>query len=511
MMRLGRTLLPVVLATMLLGVAASTARADVQGFVQEILDASNLGDTKVGVLMVDVQTGETLAAVNAVDAMIPASNMKLVTTAAALGILGPDFVFRTELRLVRADDFPADGRGDAAAEVPGVTVVVKGDGDPAFCEPELLAAHGLDVEDVLAAWVGAVRKAGETRIDRLVIDDRIFDQEFVHEGWPVDQLNRSYCAQVAGLNFYANCLDITAQPTAGGLSPRITIAPRLPDMITRNLAKTGNADTFWIERRMGTNQLTFRGQVRARGGAPKQVTVHDPPMVFADVFALRLREAGIEVGRIDRALPDESLPEGTALHVFQTTLPVVLARTNKDSQNLFAEALLKRIARHVTGQPGSWSNGSAAVRVLLRQKLGAPAAGIIIADGSGMSRENSVSPLLLCRLLTEVHKDQQLGPLFRDSLSVGGEDGTLENRFARLTGTVYGKSGYINGVSCLSGYLVMPGDASGEGGRTVAFSLMFNDFKAPLFAGDMKRVQNELVAVLDRHLVEKAEASRLGG
>lgn len=473
-----------VAAVGLLVALATAARADLEAECRQVISAADLRKTQVSVLVVDAATGEELVSINPDEPMMPASNMKLVTTAAALKVLGGDFVFKTDLRLVDS----TDGRG-------GKSLVVVGDGDPGFGDPELLKLHNLDVEQMLGVWVSAVKNAGVASIDRLVIDDRVFDRQWTHPAWPEEQLSSWYCAQVAGLNFYDNCLDIIPDPTSPGAAPKVRIMPAAPFLNTTNKAVTGKQDTFWVSRRLGSNDLIFRGEVKTRRTQALNTTIDDPPLLFGRILADRLAAAGVKVGRVVRPEMDERLPEGSTLHSIQTTLPLVLQRCNKDSQNLFAEALIKRIARQATGQPGGWGSGASTVRAFLADQIGPAASAVSVSDGSGMSRHNRVTARVLVGLLRTMNADPKLGPLYRQSLSVGGGDGTLQKRFKGLAGQVLGKSGYINGVSTLSGYLVVPTSA---GTRTLAFSCLFNDFKPPVFPHQVKAVQDQLVQVIDK-------------
>ena len=463
-----------------------TILAGIDAQARAMIGAADLRKTVVGLFAVDVGTGRTIVAVNADEPLIPASNMKLITAAAALHLLGPDFTFKTELRII-------DASPDAAV------LVVKGDGDPAFGDPKLMRLNDLDTESLLDKWVVAAREAGVRRIKALIIDDRVFDRQFVHPDWPVEQLNRWYCAEVAGVNFHDNCLDLFPQPTRKGQAPLVRMLPETDFIEVVNRAVTGNADTFWISRPARLNVMTYRGKVKTKRTHPVHVTVHDPPVFFARLLTERFDKAKVPVDSIRRAAPEDDLPAGRTLSRVVTDLPTVLARCNKDSQNLFAEALIKRMGHQFTGAGGSWDNGAAAVRRFLNEKLGARGAAITIADGSGMSRQNQVSARLLVEVLAAAHRDPQIGPDLFASLSVGGEDGTLRKRFVDgMTGRVHGKSGYINQVSCLSGYIVFDANRSGPPSRIVAFSMLFNGFKHPVNAYSLKQIQNRLVRLIDR-------------
>lgn len=462
------------LVTILLLAPAGWAQS-VQSRIEAIIGNANLGDAKCSVAVVELRNGIPVAEYHADESMIPASNMKLVTSAAALGILGADFQFSTRLEL----------HGDA--------LVVVGDGDPAFGDPELLEQMGMNVEDLLSRWVDSAKRAGITRVGSLVIDDRAFDDQRIHPNWPEDQLHRWYCAQVAGLNFNNNVLDIYAAPTRPGQTPSIRVMPADPPVVFTNAAKTGPRNAFYADRRMGTNQITLRGQVPHRMLKPIHVTVDDPAMVFGGVLRDRLQDAGIAVGVLRRAGDEDRFERGALIAEVLTPIDRVLARCNKDSQNLFAEALIKRVGREATGDPGAWSSGAAAQRMFLSRLLGPQAAGFVIDDGSGMSRDNRVSASLLTAVLTEMHRKPQLGKVYRQSLSVGGKDGSLRLRFRgkRFASTVHGKSGYIDQVVTLSGYIR-------HDETDYAFSILLNDYTGMPFRG--RRLIDRIVGSIDDYL-----------
>ncbi|MEX0774338.1 MAG: D-alanyl-D-alanine carboxypeptidase/D-alanyl-D-alanine-endopeptidase [Phycisphaeraceae bacterium] len=465
------------------------AQADLQRDFEATVAAANLGKARWSIQVTDLTTGQTLVSMDADRAVIPASNMKLVTTAAALGTLGPDFVFRTELRLLTSDT------GDG-----GAIVLVKGDGDPGFADGKLLEAAGLDVEKLLAAWVDALRKAGVKRLHRLVIDDRIFEPPAAHRSWPDNQLNAWYCAQVAGLNFHGNCLDLWPRPGGPGQPAVVRIIPAAPFLSVRNTTRSGASGNFIVGRKAGGNDLSLSGGVKHAANEAVNITIDDPPLFFARVLAHRLGAAGIPVADIARADAQvDRLGQGQLVHAVQTTLPAVLYRCNKDSQNLFAEALCKRIGHAATKQPGSWDNGGKAIKAFVGDKVGDAARGLVVSDGSGMSRDNRVTAQLLVALLSAMARDAKLGPAYVQSLSVAGQDGTLHKRLEGLAGEVRGKTGYIAGVSTFSGYWILPEDRPAQRpAHVVAFSLLFNDITGDGLLQRTKALQDKLVTLIDR-------------
>jgi D-alanyl-D-alanine carboxypeptidase/D-alanyl-D-alanine-endopeptidase (penicillin-binding protein 4) len=486
---------------------AGLAQADLQTKINARLAKANLGRTSVAIMVMDLQSNRVLAQRGADLPMIPASNMKLYTTAVALSQLGPDFVFSTGMRLAPATNGA------------GWDLIVRGDGDPAFADPKILAktpssalngtpyqGKTLDVELLVQIWVDQVRKTGVKRINRLVIDDRVFDQNRLHPSWPKDQLHKWYCAQVSGLNFHTNCIEIYAQPTANGQRPQVWLKPQASFLTVTNRATSGANNSFWAARRLGTNELIVSGQVKHRLIKPIDVTLDDPAIFFGRVLAQRLARSGIAVGSLARAAGKEKLPAGKSLHVIRTPISEVIRRCNKESQNLYAESLIKRVGHKFTGQPGSWSNGAAALERFLHHKLGASIAEQVrLSDGSGMSRQNRITARATVELLRAMHRDPKLGQIYRQSLSVGGVDGTLSKYFKTgLNGTVHAKTGYISQVRTLSGYLVVPNrvvDRSGKSvnirPKVVAFSILFNDIKAPVSGYKVKQLRDDLVRLID--------------
>ncbi|XAM01499.1 D-alanyl-D-alanine carboxypeptidase/D-alanyl-D-alanine-endopeptidase [Phycisphaeraceae bacterium D3-23] len=480
--------------------ASGLAAADVDSRVENHLGVADLRGTVVSVCVIDVARDEVLAEVDEDRAMIPASNMKLITTATALATLGGDFRFSTRLSLLEGVD---GGR-------PSLLIV--GDGDPAFGDPVTLDSAGYTVEDLVDWWLDAVEATGHTEFERIVLDDRVFAngaQERVHPTWPRNQLHKWYCAQVMGINFFNNVFQVRATPTRMGDDIELAIYPYGPFVRTDLRVRTGQIDQWDIITAADNNQITFRGQLRH--AQQQRVAMHDPADIFGQLLKRELGRRGIGVGEVVRPDADEQLPDGTLLHQVNTTLQAVLNRTNRDSMNLYAEALLKRSGYQLTGAPGSFDNGSAAVRRFLANHIDDPtlAASIQVADGSGMSRENQVTTRALAEVLAAMPGTESFGP-FLESLGRPGQGGTLDSRFADtdLTGAVYAKSGYLNGVSALSGYLVYPPRRAGGSPRYIAFSIVCNGFGSgnarELSNRDMKRLQEEIVALIDEEVVNAA-------
>jgi D-alanyl-D-alanine carboxypeptidase/D-alanyl-D-alanine-endopeptidase (penicillin-binding protein 4) len=474
------------LASALLSIFLSSASfAGLRDNVDRLMRNSQIKGGTVSVSIRDTASGTALVSVNADAPMTPASNMKLITTGAALHALGADFEFRT--RLIRSGD----------------KLIVIGDGDPAFGDPELLKdmmvgdLKGVDVEAFLSYWVKAVVDAGISNVSDIVVDDRIFDREFSLASWPGDEPNR-YCPQVSGFNFHGNVVEFFPKPRRAQ-SPDIGPArPAAPWLKITNFATSREGATdkndLWIARKTGTNDLTFRGNVRFPYKAAVAVNVNDVPEFFARLLADRLSKAGVNVAGFRAAAKDDPISEGTPVGpVICTPISTVLLRCNRDSDNLYAESLVKRIGHAMTAEPGSWTNGTAIIRHIVHQRLNDPQlmSGLVIMDGSGLSASNKLTARTMTAWLDSLANDEKLGPVFIESLAVGGQSGTLTRRMptSQLRGaTVQAKTGYINQVSCLAGYVSMPD------GRRRSFAIFVNGFREG--AQPAKALQDKIVAAI---------------
>lgn len=467
--------------------------------LRTIADRADLGRGDISYIVLDAATGQRLAERDPERAMVPASNAKLFSSAAALITLGEDFTFRTVLSA------KTDAQGQA-------TLVFVGDGDPALGDPVLLSQGQtpLDIRQLLSRLAAAVSSRGITSVATLIVDDRIFEPVRVHETWPREQLNRWYCAEVSGLNLHTNVLSVYPSPTSPGSQPTVDFDPPAPWVLFHNKARTvGRGSTSaWVARPQPANDFTLHGEVR--GQVEIRVAVHDPALFAGRCLARELLVTGIPVGPLNaddpyasvrHAEPLERFDDYEPIAIVTTSLMDALTRCNRDSHGLYAEALLKRAAAAVTGEPGSWDSGAALIRMLLTERLGADhASRTVPADGSGMSRANRLSTETIALWLRSIGTDPDLRETFLASLAEPGT-GTLRSRFddPAPRAQLRAKSGFLNGIYALSGYLT--DDRTGE---EIIFSIIINDALGRKSA-NAKPTIDSLVLALDEWLVEEAQ------
>jgi serine-type D-Ala-D-Ala carboxypeptidase/endopeptidase (penicillin-binding protein 4) len=432
----------------------------------------------MGACVIEVPSGQVIYEKNADEPLAPASNMKLVTTAVTLDLLGAEHKLQT--RLARSGD----------------TLVLVGGGDPAFGDPNIADRQGIERTADFAKWVKTLQESGTAgEIRNLVFDDSIFDSEWRHSGWGEKEYQRWYTAPVGGLTINDSCVDVQGETAGGKTTPVLMPACSLFEVVNKSTA--GKGGQFTVGRPQDGWQLVVSGHYSGRSKAVA-VTVPEPGTFTATVLYDMLK-----AGCCPQLSPPQrkkvtdqtgNLPEGwQVVGVAESELADVIQRCNTDSQNLFAETLMKLNGAVATGGPGSWAAGRVAAAQFLR-KHDLPSEGVYVDDGSGLSTGNRVTARLLAGLLCQMRQHPQW-EAWRRSLAVGGENGTLRKRLkGTMAAKVFAKTGFIRGVSTLSGYIELGPD------KYVAFSFLYNNING--WAGNARQAEDQACQVLYRELTE---------
>ncbi len=460
--------------------AATPARGGIVQELQKAIGKLPHPGAQVGACVIDLATGQAIFALDADRPLVPASTMKLFAMSTAIAELGTEFNFETPLA--------TDGRN----------LIVVGDGDPGFGDEKIHRARGESPMKPFESWADEIRRRGVTSFPGdLILDEWVFDDQTIHPTWEKSDLGKWYAAPVGALNINDNCLDITITPgSKAGAPVQVSVSPENSLLSMTNNARTGSGGTPTLHHPPGTFDYTISGGTTKRWPFGP-VAFADPGLLFADSLRTVLARKGITIqGKIRRTRvrqPDGSLPPSIViLAVQRTPLSDVLARAGKDSQNLFAECLLKRAGyAHARrdgsrGARGSWQLGGEAVASLLRT-AGIDTKGLSVADGSGLSRENACTAQQLASLLA-YQNSRPSRELFRDSLATAGVDGSLRKRLKNSEGRVHAKTGTMRGVRTLAGYI------DGETGPRFAFAVMFNGYSGP--STPYKEIQDRVCRVL---------------
>jgi len=420
------------------------------------LAAPALGEARISALVVDRETGRELFARDPERALVPASNLKVLTGIAALAAFGPTHRFGTE---VLAGGEP-DGDGSVDA------LFIRGGGDPTLTSEQWwrLAA------DLRIRGLRRVR--GE-----LVMDDTLFDAERWHPSWG-EITSRAYHAPVGALsaNYGAFFVAIAAASDPDG-PVRISVDPSIPYLRVVNRAQTGPAgssESIQVKRELAGDfeRIVVTGSLPAES-EPLELwrSVARPARYAAAVLRMQLEANGIAVeGGVRLArVPDTAV----SLYRFEgKSLGEVTRLFLKNSNNFIAEALVKSMGVRSAGEAsrGSWEQGiSAQIRVL--RSLGLELTGLQLIDGSGLSQQNRVPARLLVDALRLADASFEIGPEFGAALPIAAMDGTLERRADAALGRVRAKTGLLTGVTGLTGF------AKSAEGREVVFSVLANGYR----------------------------------
>lgn len=434
----------------------------------------------VSIVVADAATGERLHQRDSGDRLMPASNTKLATSAAAMAVLGPDHRFST--------DVLTTGRRQGATLAGDL--YLRGSGDPTL----LAADYRRLAADVAAA--GIKRVTGH-----LVADDTRFDDQRLGRSWSADDESAYYSAQISALtlapdtDYDAGTIVVEVAPGARpGDRPRVRLTPPT-DYVRLDVSATtvdeGRPDTLAVSREHGTNTLAISGSVPIGAAAAKEwIAVWQPTGYAADVFAVALAEHGVRVSgtpRLGRPTPvgarplasHRSMPLRELMHPFM-----------KLSNNMHAEALTKEMGHRTAGQ-GTWDAGLAAISAQL-QKEGVSTATLRQADGSGLSRMNAFPAAELAALLLSVREASWFTDWYASLPVACAPDravgGTLRSRMCGTPAALNarGKTGSLTGASALSGYVT---DAAG---RELVYSIVLNNY----LASSVKSIEDAVVVTL---------------
>ena len=420
-----------------------------------------------GVKVTSLETGRVLYALNARKLMMPASNMKIVTLAAAAEILGWDFRFKTTLETA-ADLDNGVLRGD---------LIVRGGGDPTINARDKRAAAVFD------EWAAALKSAGISRIEgNIVGDSSAFERRGLGQGWSWDYLEAGYAAPSGALEFNENIATLSIRPgPKPGDEAGLELTPGAGLGLIHHVV-TGEASSVTaidLERRPDGAWLDVVGSIALDAQpASREVAVADPELYFAHALVLALVERGIPVRGIPKGMPDwrnqlAPLPRHVLVESLSPPLRDIATVMMKVSQNLYAETLLKALGA-AGGATGTTDAGRAAAQKIF-EAWGIPAGSYVQADGSGLSRYDFVTAEMIVTLLERMHRDPRHRDAFVATLPIAGKDGTISTRMrnTRAEANAVAKTGSIANVRALSGYVRT------RDGETVVFSILANSFTIP--------------------------------
>jgi serine-type D-Ala-D-Ala carboxypeptidase/endopeptidase (penicillin-binding protein 4) len=478
--------------------AAAAESKSLASKIEKILADPEVARGMWGIEFISLKSGKTLFELNQEKLFTPASNTKLFTTAAALARIGPDYRFKTTVETTASLDKYGRLNGD---------LVLVGRGDPnlsgRILPYRLRTERNIAAIQSLESLADQLVQKGLKYVDGdIVADDSYYPFQRYGEGWTQDDLRWEWGAPVSALTINDNVVFVSIMPAdRPGDKAFVNVTPyaeyyRIDNRIMTTPTGTGPREIY-IGREPGSNQLTLWGNMPLDdGGFNEALAIEDPAAFGAQMFRAMLEKRGVVIYGKPRTHHNElanlstfsvtttaSAGGGADERRFvppRVTAPSVLASydshplaedirvINKVSQNLHAELMLRLLGRE-KGNAGTIEGGLEVVRGFLNQ-AGIHEDEFVFYDGSGLSRQNLVTPHAIVKLLSYV-VTQPWGPTFQDSLPVGGVDGSLAERFksSPAAGRVSAKTGSLGHVNSLSGY------ATTEKGERVVFSIMGNN------------------------------------
>lgn len=459
----------------------ASPRAKLVSEIDSLLNDSAFAHAFWGVRVMSTKTGEVWYERNADKMFMPASNEKIITGAVALNQLGGDFRYKTT---VSANGAVQNGvlKGD---------LIVASNGDPS-----LYKRFYTDSREVFRRWAEQLKTQGITRITgRIVGDDNAFEDYPYGNGWPFDDFEYDYSAEIGALQLNENYVDLLITPPKT-VGEAYQIQPSTPSNYytvqnNLNVVPTGSSAVS-ASRPYGQTKITLKGQVVAGGKALEESpTMPNPTLFYATVLRETLIAAGIQVdgeaADVDD-LPQYNTQQATVLIEHQSPpFSQLLKVMMKISQNLYAETFTRTLGWAQNGI-GSFENGH---NIVENQLLtwGIPKKSYVYADGSGLSRYNYTNPRILTTILARmrVHQDWEI---WKAAFPIAGVDGTIGNRMkgTPAENNARAKTGTIANTRGLSGYVTT------RSGEELVFSILVNGHL--LASRDTDRITDGIVSRL---------------
>ena len=432
--------------------------------LEKFLQQPDYVNASVGIQIQDLNSGETIFGFNSEKLLIPASTLKIVTSASALEILGPNYHFETQIGYVGEIDTNKELKGD---------LIVIGGGDPTLGS-EYFRNHEFNY-DFLNNWVQKIKVAGISHIQGdLIFDSSLYDSEKIPHTWIWGDIGNYYGAGANALTVYDNLFKITfkSNKRAGELTEIISIYPKIEGMEIKNevVSSDVNADQAYVFGSPTDKTRVIRGTIsKGRDAFTIKAAIPQPEEIMSrDLINCMAKEGIFISGRIIFDKVDKS--KLNSIYIQQSPkLAEIVEILNHESINLFAEHLVYQIAAQKTGI-GNRENGIEIIKQFWLSK-GIQSEKFFMEDGSGLSHFNAISPSQLVSVLDFMYNHSENKEAFLNSLPNAG-NGTLSGFSTKFFPgvTLNAKSGSMTRVRCYAGYLQL------DSGHAVAFSIMFNHF-----------------------------------
>ncbi len=470
-----RTAITGVLALFVLtpGVAGADGWGKLGGAIDRAIRKACVKPDHSAVCVISLPDGKPVYTLNASTPLIPASVQKLMTTAAALHYLGPDYRFKTGVYHI----------GERLGDVISGDIIIRGGGDPKLTPEQV--------------WLIArqIRRMGIKEVTGdLVVDDTFFDQLSYAPAWNKNRTQRAYDARLGALSVNFNTVGVHVYPGLKDGDP--LIATIFPDpgyfrIVNKATTKSHGKNRVTAWRSNGGRKTTVVAEGSMKPGSKGRViylNVINPTLYAGETFKKYFADAGIIIrGDIRKGVVGD---DATLIYVHESEpLSAIIRGLNKYSNNFTAEQIAKTMAAEVSGQPGSHQTAIELINRFLIES-GVDMTGVVIVDGSGLSRRNRTTAATVASLLKVMRRRFNVGPDFIASLGIMGVDGSVEKRMktSPAKSLARAKTGTLAKISSLAGYV------KSAGGGLYAFAILFNDNGC--FYKDADKIEDSIVTAI---------------
>jgi D-alanyl-D-alanine carboxypeptidase/D-alanyl-D-alanine-endopeptidase (penicillin-binding protein 4) len=447
-----------------------------------------MANASVSFFVADADSGNVLTTYNPQMSLIPASTMKLITSAVALELLGPEYTFKTTLGYTGS-------LKQRSGRLYG-NIVITGGGDPSLGS-EYFKDH---YREFISSWVEEIKKAGIRKvIGKIVTDDSYYDFEPVPPRWLWEDLGTYYGAGVFGLSVFDNSCRIRVKSSSD--SSRVDITGITPDLqgytFTNKLSASGKSDNWYVFAAPYSRSGWLSGTIPVSNEEiVLDASIPDPPLLIAKILHEKLEAEGIDISEEPSTIRLE--PENSTSNITYITetvspfLSLIVDVLNTESVNLYAEHLVKELGVRYA-KNGTTAAGIKVIRDFLGSS-GIDTTGIFIEDGSGLSSRNGVNSEALVKLLIYMRNRGKNFDLFYSSLPDAGRNGTLAQYFTDpvFYSNLKAKSGSMTRVRCYAGYFTT------FSGRHLAFSILINNYQ-----GTSRPLINNIEEILKEIIINK--------
>jgi len=434
------------------------------------LNTPGFQSASISFVAMDLQSQEIICSHSPHKVLKPASSLKLLSTASALELLGPDFKFKTQLLY--------NGKIEAQTQELKGNIIIKGYGDPSLGSSHFRTTND---DDFFSHCILALKKTGISSISgRIIGDARYYSSESIPETWTWESMGNYYGAGPNGLSIFDNTYKLYFRTGAKvGQASKITgISPNIPNLSFNNKVKSAaiSYDNAYLYASPYSNNIEIRGELPLnKSKFAIKGSIPDPAYLCAYTLDSLLKQSSISIKNNPstfRLMP--SLAQGKQTHIIYThyspSLKEIIKKTNTHSINLFAELCLIEAGIALKAQPKTKNAADSVLSYWKKRQM--PTQGLRIYDGSGMSHYNSISASQLVFLLNYMRNESNYYQSFYESLAIAGKTGTLKYflQNKKTEGKIHAKSGTIDFGKSYAGYIKT------VSGKEIAFAIIVNNY-----------------------------------